>query len=209
MIEFKECFKGHTIECVFDQARTHTAKSHSVNDFSRSVGTKCTVDKIQYLDPNGKARSIDCFFQSDPNKGLSKGVDVIAKELGIAQPEKFKLPALLDHLSTHPAFQNVSRLELLAQKYHVRIHFCPKFHYELFANHIANLLQPYEYETVCSNVKCPVRRKSHQSSRLSFNVKNGNIQDQIIAEFGTRSREKCGAELNRWSSDTPLPKTFE
>ncbi|CAF4055548.1 unnamed protein product [Rotaria magnacalcarata] len=56
MIEFKECFKGHTIECVFDQARTHTAKSHSVNDFSRSVGTKCTVDKIQYLDPNGKAR---------------------------------------------------------------------------------------------------------------------------------------------------------
>ncbi|CAM4974600.1 unnamed protein product [Rotaria socialis] len=80
---------------------------------------------------------------------------------------------------------------------------------ELFANHIANLLQPYEYETVCSNVKCPVRRKSHQSSRLSFNVKNGNIQDQIIAEFGTRSREKCGAELNRWSSDTPLPKTFE
>ncbi|CAF1656724.1 unnamed protein product [Rotaria magnacalcarata] len=47
MIEFKECFKGHTIECVFEQARTHTAKSHSVNDFSRSVGTKCTVDKIQ------------------------------------------------------------------------------------------------------------------------------------------------------------------
>ncbi|CAF4333851.1 unnamed protein product, partial [Rotaria magnacalcarata] len=118
MIEFKECFKGHTIEYVFDQARTHTAKSHSVNDFSRSVGTKCTVDKIQYLDPNGKARSIDCFFQSGPNKGLNKGLDVIAKELGIAQPEKFKLPALRDHLSTHPAFQNVSRLELLAQKYH-------------------------------------------------------------------------------------------
>ena len=47
MIEFKECFKGHTIECVFDQARTHTAKSHSVNDFSRSVGTKCIVDKIE------------------------------------------------------------------------------------------------------------------------------------------------------------------
>ncbi|CAF4710092.1 unnamed protein product, partial [Rotaria socialis] len=78
----------------------------SVNDFSRSVGTKCTVDKIQYLDPNGKARSIDCFFQSGPNKGLSKGLNVIAKELGIAQPEKFKLPALRDHLSTHPAFQN-------------------------------------------------------------------------------------------------------
>ncbi|CAF2110693.1 unnamed protein product [Rotaria magnacalcarata] len=80
---------------------------------------------------------------------------------------------------------------------------------EFFANHIANLLQPYEYETVCSNVKCPVRRKSHQSSLLSFNAKNGNIQDQIIAEFGTRSRDKCGAELNRWSSDMPLPKTFE
>ncbi|CAF4456850.1 unnamed protein product [Rotaria socialis] len=80
---------------------------------------------------------------------------------------------------------------------------------EFFANHIANLLQPYEYETVCSNVKCPVRRKSHKSSRLSFNVKNGNIQDQIIAEFGTRSREKCDAELNRWSSDTPLLKNFE
>ena len=40
-------------------------------------------------------------------------------------------------------------------------------------------------------------------------MKNGNIQDQIIAEFGTRSREKCGAELIRWSSDTPLPKNFE
>ena len=77
------------------------------------IGCFCLSQHLQllqlssYLDPNGKARSIDCFFQSGPNKGLSEGLDVIAKELGVTQPEKFKLPALRDHLSTHAAFQNV------------------------------------------------------------------------------------------------------
>jgi hypothetical protein len=46
MIQFKEAYRGHSIEFVFDNARTHTAKSHSVNDFGKNIGTKCAVDQI-------------------------------------------------------------------------------------------------------------------------------------------------------------------
>ena len=102
------------------------------------IGFFCLSQHLQllqlsrYLDPNGKARSIDCFFQSGPNKGLSKGLDVIAKELGIARPEKFKLPALRDHLSTHPAFQNVgvSQYSAIFQKFTILF----AFHRSLVSN---------------------------------------------------------------------------
>ena len=35
MIQFKEAFKGHRIECIVDNARSHTARSHSVFEFRK------------------------------------------------------------------------------------------------------------------------------------------------------------------------------
>ena len=50
LLFIKEQYKDHVIECVVDNARTHSAKSHSLLDFGKSVGTRCPVDKIEYTD---------------------------------------------------------------------------------------------------------------------------------------------------------------
>ena len=43
VLSFKEDFKDHEIEVVVDNARTHSAREYSVNDFSKDVDTKCLV----------------------------------------------------------------------------------------------------------------------------------------------------------------------
>jgi hypothetical protein len=107
LLEFKEQYKGHTIECIVDNARTHTAKSHSLSDFGKSIGTRCPVDKIEYTDTKGKSKVLHCYFQSGPHKGESKGLLEIAKELEIKMSSKIKLDDLRELLSDHPAFKNV------------------------------------------------------------------------------------------------------
>jgi hypothetical protein len=47
MIEFKEAYCDHSVEFVFDNARTHTKKSHSLADFSKNINTICDIDQIQ------------------------------------------------------------------------------------------------------------------------------------------------------------------
>jgi hypothetical protein len=107
LFEFKEQYKDHTIECIVDNARTHTAKSHSLLDFGKSIGTRCPVDKIEYTDAKGKARVLYCYFQSGPDQGKSKGLLELAKELEVNLPSKIKLDNLRDLLSDHPAFKTV------------------------------------------------------------------------------------------------------
>ena len=46
LIQFKEAFKGYRIECIVDNARSHTARSHSVFEFGKSIGTRCLVEKL-------------------------------------------------------------------------------------------------------------------------------------------------------------------
>ena len=62
---------------------------------------------FRYRDSNGKAQVLDCFFVNGPNRGLSKGLAVIAKELNVKNAECLTLPQLRAHLAHHPAFQNV------------------------------------------------------------------------------------------------------
>ncbi|CAF1536298.1 unnamed protein product [Didymodactylos carnosus] len=40
LIKFKTEFEGHDIHIIVDNARTHSAKSHSVTDFGKSIGTR-------------------------------------------------------------------------------------------------------------------------------------------------------------------------
>mgnify|MGYP000156217473 CR=1 FL=1 len=47
LLQFKEAFKGHRIECIVGNAKSHTARSHSVFEFGKSIGTRCPVDKIE------------------------------------------------------------------------------------------------------------------------------------------------------------------
>ncbi|CAF3636290.1 unnamed protein product, partial [Rotaria sordida] len=61
---------------------------------------------VRYRDSNGKAQVLDCFFVNGPNRGLSKGLAVIAKELNVKNADRLTLPQLRAHLADHPAFQN-------------------------------------------------------------------------------------------------------
>lgn len=101
------------IECVVDNARTHSAKSHSLLDFGKSLGTRCPIDKIEYTDAQGNKQILDCYFQNGPNKGKSKGLMNLAKELKVNLPSKIKLEDLRALLSDHPAFKIVSFHTLL------------------------------------------------------------------------------------------------
>ena len=49
MLKYKVELKDHAIEFIVDNARTHTAKSHSVNDFGKSIGTRCPADTIDFV----------------------------------------------------------------------------------------------------------------------------------------------------------------
>jgi transposase len=131
LLPFKSEFAGHDVEVVVDNARTHSAKDYSVNDFGMNIGTKCIVDELEFLDEHGQMQSISCFFNDGENKGKSKGLLVLAKELKLVVPDRVKLGDLRNLLLVHSAFQNVSRLEKLASKYHVKVIFGPKYHCEL------------------------------------------------------------------------------
>lgn len=108
LLEFKEEYKHHTIECVVGNARTHSAKSHSLLDFGKSSGTRFPVNKIEYTDSTGQQLILDCYFQNGSNRGWSKGLLCIAKELKLEMPSKIKLADLRTLLYHHPAFQAVS-----------------------------------------------------------------------------------------------------
>ena len=108
LVQLKSEFKDHNIEIIVDNATTHTAKSYSLSDFGKSIGTKCTANTIEYIDSQGQLQVIDCFFKSGPHKGLSKGLLEISKELNVTLPSKLKLDQLRDILSNHPAFKVVS-----------------------------------------------------------------------------------------------------
>jgi hypothetical protein len=111
-LEFKEQYKGDTIECVVDNARTHTAKTHSLFDSGKSIGTRCPVDKIEYTDAKGKSKVLHCYFQSGPYQGKSKGLLEIAKELKVKLPLKIKLNDLQKLLADHPAFTKCKKFTI-------------------------------------------------------------------------------------------------
>ena len=128
LLPFKSEFAGHDVEVVVDNARTHSAKDYSLNDFGKNIGTRCPVNELEFLDERGQIQSISCFFTGGENKGKSKGLLVLAKELSLVVPDKIKLDELRNLLSAHSAFQNATRLEKLGLKYHVKIIFGPKYH---------------------------------------------------------------------------------
>jgi hypothetical protein len=107
LLQFKEAFRGCTVEIVVDNSRTHTAKPHSVHDFSKGIGTQCKVDTIEYLE-KGKAKVLHCRFPTGVNQGKTKGLLEIAKELKIKLPVKINLDDLRSLMADHPAFKTVS-----------------------------------------------------------------------------------------------------
>ncbi|CAF3987338.1 unnamed protein product, partial [Rotaria sp. Silwood1] len=124
---------GNQIEIIVDNAKTHTTKAYSLLEFAKGIGHRCPVEQIEYVDDNGVAKVIDCYFKQGAYKDQSKGLVELAKELGVQLPPKAKLDEIRALLSKHRAFQNVKKLEMLASKYNVKIIYCPKYHRELNA----------------------------------------------------------------------------
>jgi transposase len=75
--------------------------------------------------------TLELFFKDGPLAGKSKGLKVIAEELGYDLPEKIKLKEIKELLKDHPAFNSETKLESLAEKYNKKIVYCPKYHCEL------------------------------------------------------------------------------
>ena len=131
LLLFKADYKGHDFEIVFDNARTHSAKEFSLNDFRKNTGTRCSVDSIGYIDDDEKAQYLSCYFSSGEHKGKSKGLLILARELQLEVDDRIKLGDLHRIYSRHVAFKNISRLEKLAAKYNMKIIFNPKHHCEM------------------------------------------------------------------------------
>ncbi|CAF5093017.1 unnamed protein product, partial [Rotaria sp. Silwood1] len=106
MLEFKQDYKGNQIEIIVDNAKTHTTKAYSLLEFAKGIGHRCPVEQIEYVDDNGVAKVIDCYFKQGAYKDQSKGLVELAKELGVQLPAKAKLDEIRKLLSKHPAFQN-------------------------------------------------------------------------------------------------------
>lgn len=117
MLEFKTNYKGHHIDIIVDNARTHTACEYNIDSFGKRIGSRCPVKIIEYYDDNNDKQTIDCYFRKGPNKKKSKGLLEIAKELKILSSEKCSLSELRTLLSQHPVFQPVSNYLPIA--YHV------------------------------------------------------------------------------------------
>lgn len=113
MLEFKDAYIGHDIDILVDNARTHTARQYSINDFGKGINSKCPVDVIEYCDDKGVKNTVQCYFHSGPHANKSKGLLELSKELNIALPPKCFLPQLRKLLSEHPAFQIVN-IKILA-----------------------------------------------------------------------------------------------
>lgn len=107
LLEFKQCFRNHRIEIIVDNARTHSARSYSLSDFGKSIGTRCPVDNLEWIDNDGEKQSLSCYFQKGPDRGKSKGLLQIAQELDLNHSPRIKLNELHCLLSRHPAFQHV------------------------------------------------------------------------------------------------------
>ena len=116
LIEFKEDYKNRQIEILVDNARTHTAKSYSLQDFGKNIGTRCPVEQIEYVDDHGSRKVLDCYFKDGPNKGKSKGLVELCRDLGVVLPQKIKLHEVRETLAKHPAFQNVSMAHFIIKK---------------------------------------------------------------------------------------------
>ncbi|CAF4450445.1 unnamed protein product [Rotaria socialis] len=90
LLAFKNEYKNHNFVCLLDNARTHTAANTHINDFGMRPGTRCPVDKIDYIDENSKQQTMECYNDD----GYSKDLLALAYELNVFAPRKCKVNEL-------------------------------------------------------------------------------------------------------------------
>ena len=90
----------------------HTAqKSTASTTFGKSIGTRCAVNAIEYVDDQNQDVSISCYFANGEQRSKSKGLPVLTKDLNVSIHPSVKLAEFCTVLESHPAFQKFSSLE--------------------------------------------------------------------------------------------------
>ena len=90
--------------CIF-LAQKHDFWIHHINlVLGRPIGTRCPLDYIDFIDDMNHRRTIECYNDD----GTSKGLLAIARELGLAIPNKCSLSELKAVLRIHNALKSVS-----------------------------------------------------------------------------------------------------
>ena len=72
LLSYKKDFKDHEIEIIVDNARTHSTKEYSINDFGKGIGTRCPVSAIEYVDDQNQDVSISCYFAYGKHRGVRR-----------------------------------------------------------------------------------------------------------------------------------------
>ena len=103
LIKFKRKYEGHAIEICVDNATTYSSR-----DFSKGVGTRCPVQFIEWVGETNNKIKLNCYFTDGEHTELSKGLLVLAQELGLRLLNKCKLNELKEILSRYDAFKNVT-----------------------------------------------------------------------------------------------------
>ena len=133
---------------------------------------------MHWLDDAGEEHTLNQYDQYNNSKGLKQ----IAIELGFEAMDvnRCKLKELREKLICHPAFIPISKLEIRAKKYNVKIIFCPKFHCELKS-----------IEGLWCDIKWFVRKHTDQTFQKMIYLipltkdqyKNKNLNIKLIRRF--------------------------
>jgi dsDNA-binding SOS-regulon protein len=134
MLEFKTVFKNTEKVIFIDNARTHSAKKYDKTLLFKKSGTNCPYESLEWIE-DGETKTVSFFF--DERKENSKGLFVMCQDLKLIpedadqKSKDFSLTKLREIISKHPAFDERSNLEILGDKYGIKVLFLPKFHCEL------------------------------------------------------------------------------
>lgn len=210
MLEFKTVFKNTDKVLFIDNARTHSAKKYDKTLLFKKSGTNCPYDSIEWTE-NGESKSVSFFF--DERKQRSKGLFVMCQDLKLIpedadqKSKEYSLPKLREIISKHPAFDERSNLEILGDKYDVKVMFLPKFHCELnpiesvwcFMKNFVRKRTDQRYETMLalieqarnefkiSNINAKLWRRFWQAINM---YRSGETYAQVIKLlYGARTHE--------------------
>ncbi|CAF1373048.1 unnamed protein product, partial [Rotaria sordida] len=77
-----------------------------IQEFGKNICTRCSIEKIEYVDENGATKVIDCYFKQGSNNDKSKDLVEICNDLGMELSAKVKLDEICEIFSKHRVFQN-------------------------------------------------------------------------------------------------------
>ena len=112
-------YENLNFACLVGNSKTHIATKFNINDFDTKLGTKCAIDKLEFIDENNVKKIIGCSDNNDASKRLL----ALVNELNIFVPKKCSRQELRLLLTKRVAFKKVKTFALFNS------HHCLSFEY--------------------------------------------------------------------------------